>query len=538
MRSAKSHWLLGIVGWMTLGVAMGAAAAESAAGGAATAESAAPASIDKPLLAYWTFDEAAGPCLDHSGNNYHTVPVDNLSGQLSRTGGVFGRAMRFSGQHHLAVPGTGLPDTSEIQRISFSAWVQVTRFDRYNEIFRKEDGDRRVLFSFQEDGRVLALGLNVNGYVECDAPIDPKWLLDGHWHHCAATFDGQTFRVYLDGKEIGSLARAGNITAGGSALGCIGSTNGNECLQGMMDDLRIYTEALSADEVARLYLNGIEAISLADQQVAEYLPKVYQAGADLAETLANVRRNMAELGIEPGSRLTQVLAARLTAEFGPAVSQLSEYTGIAIGDLLAARENEVQLPAAGRLLELLLEYRPLTQCQWDRQTPEQIRRWQEYDAIAARFQALKAEGEAARFSPEWVRWMLDVGPRIEFRPKTHEPVAPYVTPQTPETRDLTAEQARAALEIDWLHQAGQNTAPMQIQGGRVWHLTTPVSVGSPTPERIREEIRWSRELAARIEAEHVGAVSFAAELENLDQLQQLADKLTDGDRQLYFRCAT
>jgi hypothetical protein len=28
---------------------------------------------------------------------------------------------------------------------------------------------------------------------------------------------------------------------------------------------------------------------------------------------------MAELGIEPGNRLTQVLAARLTTEFGPAV---------------------------------------------------------------------------------------------------------------------------------------------------------------------------------------------------------------------------
>jgi hypothetical protein len=154
---------------------------------------AAPIGIEKPLLAHWTFDEADGPCLDHGGSGYHTAEVDGLSGRLSRTGGVFGRAMRFSGQHRLDVPGAGLPDFSNVKRIRFSSWVQVSSFDRYNEIFRKEDGDRRVLFSFQEDGKVLALGLNVNGYVACDAPIEPIWLLDGDWHHCAATFDGQTF---------------------------------------------------------------------------------------------------------------------------------------------------------------------------------------------------------------------------------------------------------------------------------------------------------------------------------------------------------
>ncbi len=99
--------------------------------------------------------------------------------------------MRFSGQHLLAVAPAGKPDFGAITRIGFSAWVRVARFDQYNEIFRKEDGDRRVLFSFQEDGRILSLGLNVNGYVECDAPIDPSRLLDGDWHHCAAAFDGR-----------------------------------------------------------------------------------------------------------------------------------------------------------------------------------------------------------------------------------------------------------------------------------------------------------------------------------------------------------
>jgi len=534
MYQAKMYLPLGVVAEILLVVGVLAGAAEPAT----TSAPATAVAIDKPLIAHWAFDEANGVCLDHSGNGYHADPADSGPGQLGRTSGIFGRAMRFSGQHRLAVAGAGLPDFSELKQIGFSAWVQVSRFDRYNEIFRKEDGDRRVLFSFQDEGKTLALGLNVKGYVECDAPIEPKWLLDGAWHHCAATFDGRSLRVYLDGREIASLQRSGTITAGGSAPGFIGSTNGGECLQGMLDDVRIYADSLSADAVARLYLNGIEAIGLADKQVAEHLDRVYQRGTDLAETLAAVRRNLAEHGIEAGSRLSQVLAARLSVDFGQPVAQLADFTGIAIADFLAARGSEMELPAAQRLIEMLLEYKPLTKSQWAKQTPEQIQRWQEYDAIAARLEALKAQGEAAQFSPEWVRLMLEAGSRIDFRPRISEPVAPYVTPHTPETRDATAEQARASLEIDWLHQAGQNTAPMQIQGGRVWHLTTPVSVGSPSPERIRDEIRWTRELVERLESRGAGAVSFADDLAKLAAFDEKAAELAVGDRELYFQVRT
>jgi len=532
MHPAAFRLPLAFVAWLLLAPIVPAGAAEP------SRNAMAPVTVERPLLAHWTFDEPGGECLDSSGNGYHATQAGSQSGQAVQAGGVFGRAMRFSGQHLLSVRGSGLPDFSATKRISFSAWTQVNRFDRYNEIFRKEDGDRRVLFSFQEDGKVLALGLNVHGYVECDAPIDPKWLLDGGWHHCAATYDGQTMRVYLDGKQIGSLQRPGTITAGGSAPGCIASTNGHECFQGSLDDLRVYSDALTADEVARLYLNGIEAIALADSRVAEQVTRVYERRSDLAETLAAVRRNLVEQGIEPADRLTQVLAARLSVEFAEPLAQLTDYTGIATGDWLAARGNELQLPAAQRLIELLLEYKPLTESQWAKQTSEQIQHWQELDAIAARFEVLKAQGDAAQFSPEWVRLMLEIGPRIDFRPRIHEAVAPYVTPRTPETHDLTAEQARAALELDWLHQAGQDTAPMQIQGGRVWHLTTPVSTGSPSPERIRDEIRWTRELAERIESRREGQISFANELDQLAELERRAGELVQGDRNLYFQVRT
>ena len=222
--------------------------------------------IDKPLVAHWRFDEDAGlDCLDAAGR-WNASAAPGRGAGLSRADGVHGGAIRFAGGHLLRVPGG--PKLAGLPAISLSAWARCAAFQRYNEIFRKEDGNHRVLFSFQERGTILSLGLNVGGYVECDARIDPKVLLDGQWHHCAGTFDGQAMRVYLDGRLIGSLERRGTIAAGGTAPGCIASMNGGECFQGALDDLRIYRAALTAEEVSRLYRSGLTSLAGRAREVA------------------------------------------------------------------------------------------------------------------------------------------------------------------------------------------------------------------------------------------------------------------------------
>ncbi|MCY2987842.1 MAG: hypothetical protein NTY19_08270, partial [Planctomycetota bacterium] len=55
----------------------------------------------------------------------------------------------------------------------------------------------------------------------------PDHVSDGAWHHCAATFDGQFMRVYLDSKEIQALERPG---VGRGKLGSRAS-NGWSCFR-------------------------------------------------------------------------------------------------------------------------------------------------------------------------------------------------------------------------------------------------------------------------------------------------------------------
>ncbi|MEZ6080940.1 MAG: hypothetical protein R3C56_36305 [Pirellulaceae bacterium] len=165
------------------------------------------------------------------------------------------------------------------------------------------------------------------------------------------------------------------------------------------------------------------------------------------------------------------------------------------------------------MLELLVEYKPLTERQCEFQTSEQLSKWNEVEDILKRFERLKKLGDSARFSPEWIEIMLAAERHIQLRPSVDEAVAPYVTPQTPPTKNLSAEEAQGALHRDWLHQADQD----------------------PSPDRIEQEIQWARELAERIVSSSSGKADLACEISELDALSKQVAALTAPDAELYFK---
>ena len=84
-------------------------------------------------------------------------------------------------------------------------------------------------------------------YAAAPAPPLSQWVLG------TATYDGATMRVYLNGVEGGSQSLVTTITASDHPL-YIGAISSPTCsFHGMMDDIRIYNRALSANEVMQLY---------------------------------------------------------------------------------------------------------------------------------------------------------------------------------------------------------------------------------------------------------------------------------------------
>ncbi len=480
--------------------------------GGSTASPADPSPIKQPLLAHWKFDEGddAQVLRESSAGAASDISV---ASRVARSRGVFGRALSLAGANKL-VARLGADERS-MPEISFSAWTRPTDLKGYREIFRQECAER-LLFSYQGDGAILALGLNVGGYVECDARINPTHVLDGAWHHCAATFDGRLMRVFLDGKEIASKQRAGEISINVNAPAFVGSSGGTgEFFQGGIDDLRIYSRALTPAQISLLYHKGVESLVLNAKEIEGQVGDAYVPGGSFAQTLARTRKKLAESGEQPDRDVAGAILVRLKASFPEDYASFLKWTGASPADYLVA-DKDASIETAKRLIALLVEYKPVTERQYATQTPEQLAGWEQVQAIQERFERLKASGDSAQFSPEWIEIILAASRRIHLRPSVSEAVAPYVTPQTPPTRKVSAAEARDAMRSDWLHQADNN----------------------PTPDRIRSEIRWARELAERIVSSSSGKVDLGARLAKLDSLERQAASISEPAPELYFQVRT
>jgi hypothetical protein len=83
----------------------------------------------------------------------------------------------------------------------------------------------------------------------------PDPLPLGPWVHIVATYDNQTMRLFLNGEEKGSLERPGAVQPSGNRL-CLGTYSPGDSLHnftGVLDEVRLYDRALSAQEVAEHY---------------------------------------------------------------------------------------------------------------------------------------------------------------------------------------------------------------------------------------------------------------------------------------------
>lgn len=465
---------------------------------------------DLAALAHWTFDEPDGThCADASGNGADAslvLPVDGLG----RARGIHGQALRLRGAHALRTC-LNLPESTK--SLSVSAWVRPTDLSGFREIFRQES-PHRILFSFQEGGTILSLGLDIGGYVECDATLPVDHIMDGTWHYCAATFDGEWMRVFLDGKEIGALRRPGQVALSPDVPAYIGSSGGSsEHFQGLLDDLRIVRDALTPAEVSGQFQAGQEALLVFTREMEQFAGPFFASGLSFAQTLAEARRQIAAPGAGLESDLAFAIQARLRTAFPADCRNFAVWTGVQPTDYLVNADLALDSRLAGRLIELALEYKPLTEQQWRRQSPEAANQWKELERFEQQYHTLAARGDTAHFSPAWIELIMALGPRINFRPVVHEAVAPYQTPATPVIRGLSQAEARQLLEQDWLHQADRK----------------------PTLERVRQEIGWTRELIERMPASAGAQVDFTAELDELERLSSSVNSSAQREQELYFQ---
>jgi hypothetical protein len=83
-------------------------------------------------------------------------------------------------------------------------------------------------------------------------PLDARatsQLAANTWSHLAATYDGTTLRLYVNGVQVATRAVVAPLLTSTGALRLGGNSIRGEYFQGRLDEVRLYNRALTSTEI-------------------------------------------------------------------------------------------------------------------------------------------------------------------------------------------------------------------------------------------------------------------------------------------------
>ena len=190
------------------------------------------------LFGWWKLDETSGTtCEDFSGNSNDGI----IDGATINQPGHIGKCYSFDGSNDRVTISASLSlGTGDY---SVSCWVKTTDTSGYRCFFCIGEYD---------PGFYLRNGDQVCVYDENDILSDDNLDTDdGTWHHVAIVREGtgtDELKFYLDGTAVGTATHSDSISNANTLY--IGATRWNdEVFNGELDDVRLYTRALTSAEV-------------------------------------------------------------------------------------------------------------------------------------------------------------------------------------------------------------------------------------------------------------------------------------------------
>jgi hypothetical protein len=214
------------------------------------------------LVGLWHLDESPAPeatmARDDSGNGNHgtLVKLDPATVWVT-DGGRVGGALAVEGQGYVLVP---LSDSiaSIVSAVTISAWVYLEGtigVNAYGTTLSRQIGttiDQYYHLALLEGG---ASSLYISPADMATAHPTGSAVSVKTWTHLAGTYDGSTAILYVDGKQVLSLAVTGTFVPDTTPV-IIGGNGNNrtvsEFFPGRIDEIALYNRALDAAEIQQL----------------------------------------------------------------------------------------------------------------------------------------------------------------------------------------------------------------------------------------------------------------------------------------------
>lgn len=226
------------------------------------------ASLLNSLILHYTFDESredrVEPDESDQGNNA------KIHGAVHRIDGVIGGAMQFDGTDDFLECGNDESLKFGVEDFTVALWFKTPLKDKlpysYNPFINKGAAGSLNparpgygLYATIEHGKpILRWDFGQQSQRGRARVITDNWEAN-RWNHMALVRRGEAIEAYLNGARVTEHVQkaTSKMSVSGSEpllLGKVIGNNGSEYLyQGLMDDVRIYSRALSADEIATLH---------------------------------------------------------------------------------------------------------------------------------------------------------------------------------------------------------------------------------------------------------------------------------------------
>lgn len=207
---------------------------------------------DANLVSYWKMADAN----DVKGTNNGT------GSNMSYSAGKFSNAGDFNGSSSKIT----LPDNASLRPSSaftISAWIKKSSGTDTYMIFNNFAGGAYYGYQFTVSGHNLRIWVKSTSEI---AFSGASTVDDNVWHNGVATWDGSNLRLYVDGKLDATPTACTSISYTTTMYPVIGMQYVSSVyypFNGSIDDVALFSRALSAEEVSELYNGSASPISIA-----------------------------------------------------------------------------------------------------------------------------------------------------------------------------------------------------------------------------------------------------------------------------------
>ena len=236
--------------------------------------------------AVWSFALAPLPTLFHRysfGETGGTTVADSIGGPAWTgtlpVGGTLagGQLTLASASSQYAALPAGIVST--LTNFTIEAWVKMNSTANWCRIFDFGNNTTTYMFLTPQNGSTaqLRFGLTTNSAGGEQQITGKTALAAGVWNHVVVTLKGGTGILYQNGVAVAtnSAITLKPATLGVTANNYLGKSQWSDpCLDGLLDEFRIYSVALSAQEIAATYALGVSQLLSSNSPAISVAPSL------------------------------------------------------------------------------------------------------------------------------------------------------------------------------------------------------------------------------------------------------------------------